>query len=145
MANKNNADIISDLYEAVNRKDLEYIRDLGAPNSEWREVPFNLTLSGSNAIIDPWVAWFKIFPDASCEVQQLTALGEYVIAQGIGRGTHRGPFDSPVGRLEPSGATMETNFCDVYKLENGKIIRADSYFDFFGILKQLAPQKIEMK
>lgn len=143
MRNKDNADIIRDLYEAVNKKDLEYIKNLGTPVSEWREVPFNLTLTGADAIIDPWVAWFKIFPDATCEVQKLTALGEYVIAQGIGRGTHKGTFDSPAGSLEPTGAAMETNFCDVYKLDNGKIIRADSYFDFFGVLKQLAPQKLK--
>ncbi|WP_374165340.1 nuclear transport factor 2 family protein [Arcticibacter sp. MXS-1] len=142
MANKENIEIIRGLYKAVNEKDLEYIKNLGAPNSEWREVPFDLTVKGTNAIVDPWAAWFRIFPDATCEVQVLSGLGDYVIAQGIGRGTHKGTFDSPAGQLEPSGAAMQTNFCDVYKLEDGKIIRADSYFDFYGVLKQLAPQKV---
>jgi predicted ester cyclase len=65
-----------------------------------------------------------------------------VVAQGIGRGTHRGVFNSPAGPLPPTGRRMEVQFCDVYRLEHGKIIRADSYFDFYGLLRQLAPEVV---
>jgi len=138
---KSNAEIIRRLYEAVNNKDLDYIRNLGASFSEWLDVPFNYTTTGEAAIIDPWVSWFGIFPDATCEVKSLVAIGDYVVAQGIGRGTHKGDFNSPAGLLEPSGVAMQTNFCDVYKLKDGKIERADSYFDFYALAKQLAPEK----
>jgi predicted ester cyclase len=134
-----NAALIRGLYDAVNRKDLQTIASFGAPNSEWLDVPFNYTSTGVKAIIDPWKAWFDIFPDATCEVRSLVALGDYVVAQGIGRGTHRGVFNSPAGRIEPTGRPIEVQFCDVYRLENGKIIRADSYFDFYGVLRQLVP------
>jgi predicted ester cyclase len=137
-----NTAIIQGLYEAVNAKNLEYIRDLGADFSEWLDVPFNYTTTGQAAIIDPWVSWFGIFPDATCEVKSLISLGDYVIAQGIGRGTHKGMFNSPAGVLEPSGVSMQVNFCDVYRLKDGKIERADSYFDFYSLLRQLAPEKI---
>lgn len=136
----NNEAIIRRLYEAVNKKDLDYIRNLGADFSEWLDVPFNYTTTGKDAIIDPWLSWFGIFPDATCEVKSLIVLGDYVVAQGIGRGTHKGVFNSPAGVLEPSGVKMQTNFCDVYKLKAGKIERADSYFDFYGLLLQLRPQ-----
>ncbi len=135
--------IIRKLYEAVNVKDLQYIKSLGSPSSEWLDVPFNYTSKGENAIIDPWKSWFEIFPDATCEVQSLVALEEYVIARGIGRGTHKGIFNSPAGPLQPSGRKIEINFCDVYRLEDGKIKRADSYFDFYTVLRQLAPDKIK--
>ncbi|SHN35960.1 ester cyclase [Chitinophaga sp. CF418] len=134
---QNNAAIIQGLYDAVNKKDLGYISALGADFSEWLDVPFNYTTTGKNAIIDPWVSWFGIFPDATCEVKSLKAFGNTVIAQGIGRGTHKGDFNSPAGLLKPSGVKMEVNFCDVYTLKNGCIERADSYFDFYGLLQQL--------
>ena len=134
---KTNGEIIGGLYEAVNKKDLDYIRNLGASFSEWLDVPFNYTTYGESAIIDPWVSWFGIFPDASCEVRSLVVLGDHVIAQGIGRGTHKGDFNSPAGLLKPSGVAMQVNFCDVYKLRDGRIERADSYFDFYGLLMQL--------
>ena len=139
MNTMNNETIIRGLYDAVNRKDLVAIAALGAPNSEWLDVPFNFTSRGERAIIDPWKSWFDIFPDATCEVRSLVALGEHVIAQGIGRGTQRGVFNSPAGTLSPSGRTMEVFFCDVYRLEQGKIARADSYFDFYSLLRQLSP------
>ena len=137
-----NAAIIRGLYKAVNAKNLDYIRNLGADFSEWLDVPFNYTTTGKDAIIDPWTSWFGIFPDATCEVKSLVSLGDYVIAQGIGRGTHKGVFNSPAGVLEPGGVSMQVNFCDVYKLKGGKIERADSYFDFYSLLGQLAPEKI---
>ncbi|HKO79876.1 MAG TPA: ester cyclase [Chitinophagaceae bacterium] len=134
---KSNETVIRGLYDAVNNKDLDYIRNLGANFSEWLDVPFNYTTTGESAIIDPWVSWFGIFPDASCEVKSLVALGDYVVAQGIGRGTHQGVFNSPAGPLSPSGVKMQVTFCDVYKLKDGKIERADSYFDFYNLLNQL--------
>jgi quinol monooxygenase YgiN/ketosteroid isomerase-like protein len=136
----NNAAIIQGLYDAVNRKDLQYISALGADFSEWLDVPFNYTTTGKNAILDPWVSWFGIFPDATCEVKDLKAFGNTVIAQGIGRGTHKGDFNSPAGLIKPTGVQMQVNFCDVYTLRNGCIERADSYFDFYGLLLQLSPK-----
>jgi ketosteroid isomerase-like protein len=111
MNTTNNETLIRGLYDAVNRKDLDTIAALGAPNSEWLDVPFNFTSRGERAIIDPWKSWFDIFPDATCEVRSLVSLGDHVIAQGIGRGTQRGVFNSPAGTLPPSGRTMEVRFC----------------------------------
>jgi ketosteroid isomerase-like protein len=64
------------------------------------------------------------------------------VAYEVFRGTHKGVFHSPAGTLQPSGVSMQVNFCDVYKLRQGKIERADSYFDFYGLLRQLAPDKV---
>jgi predicted ester cyclase len=129
--------LIRSLYEAVNRKDFSLIESYGAPFSEWLDVPFNYTTRGVRAIIDPWKNWFDIFPDATCEPRSIVAMGDHVVAQGIGRGTHRGVFRSPAGVIQPSGKSMVVMFCDVYELRGSKIKRADSYFDFFGLVNQL--------
>lgn len=141
MINQANEKLIRGLYDAVNSKDLKAIADFGAPESEWLDVPFDFTTRGVDAIIDPWKSWFGIFPDASCEVRSIVAIDDYVVAQGIGRGTHLGVFHSPAGELQPTGRTMQVNFCDVYRLKDGKIVRADSYFDFYGLFKQLSPDE----
>ena len=143
MNTQDNAALIRKLYDAVNRKDLETIASYGAASSEWLDVPFDFTSTGTNAIIDPWKSWFQIFPDATCEVKTLVVLGDHVVAQGIGRGTHLGVFNSPAGKLEPTGRKMQVNFCDVYRLEGEKIVRADSYFDFYGLLQQLTPARAQ--
>ena len=137
-------DLIRRLYDAVNKKDLDVIAAYGASFSEWLDVPFAYTTKGKRAIIDPWKSWFDIFPDASCEVRSVAAMGDHVVAQGIGRGTHRGVFKSPAGVLQPTGKTMAVGFCDVYELRGDKILRADSYFDFYGLVNQLvdAPLRV---
>ena len=136
--------LIRRLYDAVNKKDLDTIAAYGASFSEWLDVPFNYTTKGERAIIDPWKSWFDIFPDATCEVRSVAAMGSHVVAQGIGRGTHRGVFNSPAGVLLPSGKPMAVGFCDVYELRGDKILRADSYFDFYGLVNQLvdAPLRV---
>lgn len=143
MTQESNAAIIQGLYDAVNQKDYEYMTNLGHSSSEWLDVPFDLTTTGESAIVEPWKSWFAIFPDATCEVTSLIALGDHVVAMGKGRGTHLGAFNSPAGDLPPSGVKMETDFCDVYRLKDGKIRRADSYFDFYKLLGQLAPDKVK--
>jgi ketosteroid isomerase-like protein len=142
MTDQANLARIRQLYDAVNAKDLETIAGFGAPDSEWLDVPFNYTSTGITAIIDPWKSWFDIFSDATCEVQSFVAMGDHVVAQGIGRGTQHGIFHSPAGTIAPSGRAMEVRFCDVYRLKDGKIVRADSYFDFYGLLRHLAPDML---
>jgi predicted ester cyclase len=137
--------LIRRLYDAVNRKELDVIAGYGASFSEWLDVPFDYTTTGERAIIDPWKSWFDIFPDATCEVRSLTAMGNHVVAQGIGRGTHRGVFTSPAGVLQPSGKKMAVAFCDVYELRGDKILRADSYFDFYGLVNQLVSNPLRVK
>ncbi|MCY1544973.1 SnoaL-like polyketide cyclase [compost metagenome] len=137
--------LIRRLYDAVNKKDLGVIAGYGASFSEWLDVPFDYTTKGERAIIDPWKSWFDIFPDATCEVRSLTAMGNHVVAQGIGRGTHRGVFKSPAGVLQPSAKTMAVAFCDVYELRGDKILRADSYFDFYGLVNQLVAEPLRVE
>jgi predicted ester cyclase len=141
MTQSTNQAIIEGLYEAVNQRDFDYLAALGAPESEWFDVPYDFTDTGESAIVRPWQGWLAIFPDSVSEVQRIVSLGDQVVAQGITRATQQGVFPSPAGDLPPTGGRMEVRFCDVYRLENGKIIRDDSYFDFYSILKQLAPEK----
>jgi ketosteroid isomerase-like protein len=137
------ADHIRRLYDAVNAKDLATIEAFGCEESEWLDVPFDYLATGPRAIIDPWAAWFGYFPDSHSGPVNISALGDTVVAQGITHATHRGGFDSPAGHLEPSGRAIEVRFCDVYRLRGDKIIRADSYFDFYSLLRQVAPERLD--
>ncbi|ADG11420.1 hypothetical protein B7G68_15260 [Caulobacter segnis] len=136
------AEHIRRLYDAVNAKDLATIAAFGCEESEWLDVPFDYLATGARAIIDPWAAWFGYFPDSYSDPVHITALGDTVVAQGLTKATHKGAFPSPAGRLDPTGRTIEVRFCDVYRLRGDKIIRADSYFDFYSLLRQIAPERL---
>jgi ketosteroid isomerase-like protein len=110
MSNERNAQLIRSFYDAVNRKDLETIASYGAPESGWLDVPFNVTSRGVRAIIDPWVSWFEIFPDATCEVRSLVALGDHVVAQGVGGGAHRGRSTLRLACCRRAGCAWNSSF-----------------------------------
>jgi hypothetical protein len=62
------------------------------------------------------------------------------VAQSGFRSEHsRGLWLNKAQRTNVVGRRMEVQLCDVYRLENVKILRAGSYFDFSGLLRQLAP------
>jgi ketosteroid isomerase-like protein len=58
--------------------------------------------------------------------------------------THKGVFKSPAGVLQPTGKSIQVAFCDVYELRDGKIRRADSYFDCYGLVNQLAATPLKV-
>jgi hypothetical protein len=60
MSQLTNQAIIGGLYEAVNQRDFDYLAALGAPESEWFDVPYDFTDTGESAIVRPWKGWFDI-------------------------------------------------------------------------------------
>lgn len=138
MRNEENKTVIQELYTAINAKDFEYIRTLGHKNSEWFDIPFNRTIIGETSVVTLWENRFTIFPDVIYEIKNLIATDNYVIVQGIERGTYNGTFSFCEKEIESKGAIIEFSFCDVYYLENGKILKANSNFDVPSLLRQLA-------
>jgi ketosteroid isomerase-like protein len=46
-------------------------------------------------------------------------------------------MSSPGGEVPPTGRSLETRFCEVLDIRDGKITDARSYFDLAGIMIQL--------
>lgn len=137
MAQQDNISIVRSMYEAFNRKDFQAIQQLGTPNTEWLEVPFQKLEKGPTVLKDNWQGWANVFPDGTVEVRNITSLGDVVLVEAIGRGTHNGVLHSPFGDLQPTGKKVEIPFCDVIRLQNGKIVGGRSYYDFSMFLRQL--------
>lgn len=138
MKNEDNRSVIQGLYAAVNVKDFEYIKTLGHEKSEWFDIPFNSTATGASSVVASWEKRITIFPDVTYEIKNLIATDSYVIVQGIERGTHNGTLKLYEKEVEPKGTAIEVGFCDVYYLESGKILKANSNFDVCSLLRQLA-------
>ena len=87
------------------------------------------------------------FSDASTEITAVHAGEDFTIVEFIGRGTHDGPMIRPGGVVPPPGRSLETRFCEVLDIRDGKITGARSYFDLAGMMVQLglmpAPERAE--
>lgn len=137
MRNEINAAVIHGLYNAVNQRNFEYLNTLCDAGSEWFDIPFNNTITGEASVTATWQGRFSIFPDATCEIKSLVAHDNYVIVQGVERGTHKGMFTINDEHIEPSGLTIEIGFCDVYYMNDGKIIKANSNLDVYTLFDQI--------
>lgn len=137
MRNESNAAMIQELYTAVNQRNFEYLTTLCDARSEWFDIPFNTTVVGETSVTAIWQKRFSIFPDAACEIKSLVAHDNYVIVQGVERGTHEGTFTIYEEEVEPSGLHVEIGFCDVYYMNDGKIIKANSNLDVYALFDQI--------
>ncbi|MCO6149594.1 nuclear transport factor 2 family protein [Flavobacterium sp. NRK1] len=136
MKNEKNAAVIQGLYAAVNQRNFEYLNDISDAKSEWFDIPFNTTTTGEESLTVSWQNRFSMFPDATFEIKNLIAYDNYVIVQGIERGTYKG-FSFIDEDIDMSESLIEIGFCDVYYLENGTIVKANSNFDIDSLLLQI--------
>ncbi|MFD2603417.1 ester cyclase [Flavobacterium suzhouense] len=137
MINETNAAVIQGLYAAVNQRDFEYLNTLCDAESEWFDIPFDKMAFGVTSVSMAWHNRFAIFPDISCEIKNLIAHDNYVIVQGVERGTHEGIFTIYEEEAEPTGLYVEVGFCDVYYMNDGKIMKANSNLDVYALFTQI--------
>ncbi|MHA3788399.1 ester cyclase [Flavobacterium hauense] len=137
MRNERNAAVIQELYAAVNQRNFKYLNTLCDAGSEWFDIPFNSTAKGETSITIAWLNRFSIFPDATCEIKNLVAHDNYVIVQGVEKGTHEGMFTIYEEEIQPTGLPVEVGFCDVYYMNEGKIVKANSNLDIYALFSQI--------
>jgi hypothetical protein len=63
----------------------------------------------------------KMAPDVHRELHRVHAMGNLVTVELSIQGTFSGPFKTPAGVLQPTGAQLDTPGADVWYVEGGKI------------------------
>lgn len=63
----------------------------------------------------------KLFPDVHRELHQVNVLGDVVAIELSIRGTFLGPFETPVGVIQPTGAKLDIPTADFWYVRGGKI------------------------
>jgi len=78
------------------------------------------------------------FPDMKLTTSLLFGQGDWVAAEGVLEGTHKGPLAGPGGQMIPATyKRVRLPFCELTRMENGKIAEERVYFDLAGMLMQL--------
>lgn len=137
MRNEKNAAVIQGLYTAVNERNFEYLNTVSDARSEWFDIPFNITNLGITSAAASWEKRFSLFPDVSFEIQNLMAYDNYVIVQGVERATFKGMLAFIDEDIITEGYPVEIAFCDIYYLEDGRILKANSNFDVNAFKEQI--------
>jgi predicted ester cyclase len=130
-------ELMDKVTEAILGNDLEALRDLYAPDAVGNS-PDSGTLHGIEAIIDYSRTLVEAFSDMSYDHEATFETEDRAIDQGTMVGTHTGPLRLPDGSsIPPTGKQVRLRAIDVVKVEDGRIVRHDFYFDQLEMLSQL--------
>lgn len=78
------------------------------------------------------------FPDMKSTTTMAFGQGNWVAAEGVLEGTHKGPLAGPGGLMIPAtNKRVRLPYCGLIRFENGKVAEERIYFDLAGMMMQL--------
>src|SRR5712691_12554373 len=79
----------------------------------------------------------QFLPDIHRELKQITVSGDVVCIELAIQGTFLGPFQTPVGPIQPTGAKIDFPTADFWYLRHGKVEVFDCHIAFTTMFAQL--------
>jgi len=129
--------IIRKLFDGFNAKDIDAIEALAADDFELIDCASGEKYTGPEGARRNAEGWLTPFADVSVEILNVIASGDWAVAECVGRGTHSGPMQTPMGEVPPTGKEMELHFCSLIKVRDGKIVEGRDYYDAMTVVTQL--------
>jgi steroid delta-isomerase-like uncharacterized protein len=121
-------------FEAVGRRDLDAMTEFYVPGGEG-EIYGLVRLR----VPESYRAWFgdlfRAFPDFEFEIVEIVAAGEKAAVRWRANGTFSG--DAKFEGMEPNGASIAVQGCDVLTVRDGRIQHNDAYMNGAEMMRQL--------
>ena len=137
MSARDNEAIVWELHEAFNARDLDRAAAHADEDAEYLTVATGETFHGREGYKRYMQNWIDAFSDASTEVTAIHAGDDFAVVEFTGRGTHDGTLSSPSGDVAPTCRTVKNRFCEVLRIEDGKILGSRTYLDLATMMTQL--------
>ncbi|MBV6701565.1 nuclear transport factor 2 family protein [Kitasatospora aureofaciens] len=116
--------------------DVQGFIDLFAEDGVFNNVVAGETYRGEH--LGDQVAFMgKLAPDVHRELHRFHVLGNIVSVELSIRGTFIGPFETPAGVIQPTGAKLDIPTADFWYIEDGKIKEFNCYVGLSVMLAQL--------
>lgn len=125
---RDNETIIRELYAVAEGEpsDMEAFVSAFSSDGYMTDIPAGATLRGK-AIGDYIGTLADAFPDIHRELFSIYVSGNVVVVELAIRGTHKGALSLPSGVVAPTGRRIDVPCCDVFHLENGKVVSFHCY------------------
>jgi steroid delta-isomerase-like uncharacterized protein len=130
-------EVVQAHYEALNWGELHEVVGLIAKDFIWRNRATNQAFRGPDGYLAYLDSWHSAFPDFWVEISHLTIGSQSVVCEYVLRGTHNGPLTTPSTPIPATGRQIELFVCDTFRVENGRLASANTYFDLTTLLQQL--------
>jgi steroid delta-isomerase-like uncharacterized protein len=133
MASKN-VETFMKAHKAFNERDFDAAADAFRDDAVYWDTSRNVQFRGKKEFIEFMRGWTSVLSNAEVHEPKYIDGGDTVIAQFIGRGVN----DGSIGPLPPSGKELTLPFCEIMHFDkNGKVVRAEMYYDQLSMLTQL--------
>ncbi|MEU6355675.1 nuclear transport factor 2 family protein [Streptomyces sp. NPDC047072] len=119
--------------------DVQGFKDLFAEDGVFNNVVAGESYRGEH-LGDPVVSMGQLVPDIHRELHRFHVMGDIVSVELTIEGTFAGPFETPVGVIQPTGAKLSVPTADFWYVENGRIKEFNCYFGISALLAQLGVQ-----
>ncbi|MFE2179657.1 ester cyclase [Streptomyces sp. NPDC059455] len=119
--------------------DVQGFTDLFAEDGVFNNVVAGESFRGEQ-LGDQVVTMGRLVPDIHRELHRVHVMGNIVAVELTIEGTFAGPFETPVGVIQPTGAKLSVPAADFWYVEDGKIKEFNCYFGISALLAQLGVQ-----
>jgi steroid delta-isomerase-like uncharacterized protein len=134
---EDSASVIKKLFDGFNTKDYDAIEALVSDDFKLIDCATGETYEGPEGARRNAEGWLVPFADVSVELLNVVKAGDWAVAEAVGRGTHSGPMQTPMGEVPATGKQMELHFCSIIRVRDGKIVEERDYYDAMTIVNQL--------
>lgn len=127
-------ELVQQWYQARNQHDWSVIDDLLHDSFVFENIMLGITLSGRREYLEYCRDFDNAFSDERLRLERMiSAPGGLFVVELTITGIQTGPF----GVFPPSGEHVIMQFCDVLKLETGKVTNLRTYGDLYRPLSQM--------
>jgi predicted ester cyclase len=134
MSEEQNISIIKRTVDLINQQKLSQLAELTHPNFKRHDLAGALPeVSGADGPVNLVQMVLRAIPDIRYEIKQIVAKDDRVVVQLRGTGTHRGEFLGVAG----TGKRIEWNVINIYRFEDGKVIKTWQLLDVWGLMRQM--------
>jgi predicted ester cyclase len=132
---KANKELVHELVEATNEQQWDRLRDLYADDLtvELMQDEGGTEEVGIDEIIESRQEFLDSFPDATSEVKEMAAEGDWVFSRLMVEGTHEGEWKG----IEPTGNEVSMQFHNQVRIEDGEVVETHGTGARFHLLAQL--------
>ena len=116
-----NVEIVRRLYEAMNARDLDLIRELGSPDVEWVPDPIRVAdkpVRGLEGVIRFFTDRAEVFSELRTEPEGFRETDDKVVV-----------FLHVTGKGEASGAEFDIRAAHLWTLKDGVVVRREGFGD----------------
>lgn len=125
-----NKEIVQAFFQGLNERDLDSAAQLVSDDYVNHGMPGMPGRAGMRAVT---AMFLTSFPDMHVTLADIIGEGDRVATRGRWTGTHQGDFMG----IPTTGRSVEVNFIDLWRIENGVLVENWVQMDIMSLMQQL--------